>query len=120
MKREPFSPHEHLACGSQLYRIERQLNALAFAAQDAYGLAGYKRFERVLGALEKLRSDMDDIVCREIKDRDICDGVPVTRVYYGWQRDGFQPAAMDNAKGRAELREAAEVIAGELSGKENG
>lgn len=91
-QRKHFTPHEHLLLGAELSELRMRLMALMMVVQDAYGKGAAAPFFRVYQQVEKLKSGYEDRLCNEIP-RSVQDieGVPVTKVYYGWVRGPCPP-----------------------------
>lgn len=113
MKRR-FTKHEHLGAGLMLSTVDRDMHLLANAIGDAYGSVEFTKAMSVIRALSKLKSALDSRVCSEhpLDVADI-DGVPITRVYYGWNRTDH--VGRTSKPEREQLKEAAQVALAALS-----
>ena len=111
MRRKPFTPREHLVFGDELIEIENKLTAARSIIENAYGKRGGDHARRVVRHLSALRSWLDDQVCKELPpSMNDVEGVPITKVYYGW-RDGPSLRSIAPVVNRRErLAEAAKHV----------
>lgn len=112
-RRQPLTPHEHLALGAELCDIDQRLLAAYLAIEQSYGPAAGRLARACRERLTKLRIYLDNRVCNELpRSVHTIDGVPITQAYFGW-RDGpcLPPERLDAVNNaRQQLAHAAEHV----------